>query len=63
MQEILLKTRYLKGVLSKSLKKITLFFLSSPVSFNGQDYERQMGLKLVASPSSVYQTSSEKFFY
>ena len=27
----------------KALKKLTLFFLSNPVSFNGQDYERQKG--------------------
>ena len=27
----------------KSLKKLTLFFLSNPVSFNGQSYQKQEG--------------------
>ena len=35
MQEILLKEDY------QRLKKLTLFFLSNPVSFNVQDYEKQ----------------------
>ena len=37
MQEILLKIRYLKRGLSKTLKKLT-FFLANPVPFNGQGY-------------------------
>ena len=28
----------------KALKKLTLFFLSSPVPFNGQSYQKQKGL-------------------
>ena len=41
MQEILFKNKILsKRGLSKSLKKV-MFFLSKPVPFNGQDYERQ----------------------
>ena len=27
----------------KALKKLTLFFLSNPVSFNGQNYQKQKG--------------------
>ena len=42
MQEILLKIRYLEKGLSKNLKK-SLYFFSSPVSFNGQDYKNQNG--------------------
>ena len=43
MQEILFKIRYFQGGLLKSfkMKKLTLFLLSNPVPFNGQDYERQ----------------------
>ena len=37
MQEILFKIRYFDSGLSKSLKKLTLFFLFNPVPFNGQD--------------------------
>ena len=37
MQESLLKIRYSERGLSKSLKKLTLFFLLDPVPFNGQD--------------------------
>ena len=32
----------------KVLKKLTLFFLSKPVHFNGQDYEKKGGLELIA---------------
>ena len=55
MQEILLKRRWFDY--QKALKKLTLIFLSYPVPSHGQDYE------LVASRSSVYETSSEKFLY
>ena len=41
MQEILFKIRYFERGLSKSLKKLTLFFLSNPVPFNGQNYQKQ----------------------
>ena len=34
MQEILLKIRYFERGLSKTFKKVTLFFLSNPVPFN-----------------------------
>ena len=43
MQEILLKIRYFERGLSKSLEKVTLFFLLIPVPFNGQDHETQKG--------------------
>ena len=43
MQEILLKIRYFDRVLSKALKKLTLFFLSNPVLFNGPNYQKQKG--------------------
>ena len=43
MLEILLKNRYFERGLSKSLKKLTLFFLSNPVPFNGQSYQKQKG--------------------
>ena len=44
MQEILLKIRYFERGLSKTLKKLTLFFLSNPVPFNGQGYQKQKWL-------------------
>ena len=43
MPEILFKIRYFERVLSKSLKKLTLFFLSIPIFFNGQNYHKQKG--------------------
>ena len=43
MQEILLKVRYFERGLSKSLKKVTSFFLSNPVPFNRQNYQKQKG--------------------
>ena len=39
--KILLKIKYFERGLSKSLKKLTLFFLSNPVPFNGQNYQKQ----------------------
>ena len=33
-----------KGDYQKPLKKLTLFFLSNPVPFNGQSYKKQKGL-------------------
>ena len=43
MQEILLKVRYLKEDYQRALKKLILFFLSNPVLFNGQSYQKQEG--------------------
>ena len=41
MQEILLKMEYFERGLSKSFKKLTLFFLLNPVPFNEQNYQKQ----------------------
>ena len=41
MQEIVLTIRYFERGLSKSHKKLTLIFLSNPISFNEQDHEKQ----------------------
>ena len=43
MQEIILRIRYFERGLSKSLKKVTSFFLSNPVPFNRQNYQKQKG--------------------
>ena len=43
MKEILLKVRYFERGLLKSLKKLNLFFLSNPVPFNGQSYQKEKG--------------------
>ena len=43
MQEIILKIRYFERGLSKSLKKVNYIFLSNPVPFNGQSYQKQKG--------------------
>ena len=43
MQGILLKLRYFERLLSKSLNKVTLFFLLNPVPFNGQNCQKQKG--------------------
>ena len=34
----------MKGDYQKPLNKLTLFFLSDPVPFNGQSYKKQKGL-------------------
>ena len=44
MQEIILKIRYFKIRLSKTLKKSTLFFLLYPVLFNGQKNHQNKSL-------------------
>ena len=43
MQENLLKNDILKRNYQKALKKLTLVFLSNPVPFNGQSYQKQKG--------------------
>ena len=43
MQEILLKISYFERGLSKTLKKLPLFFLSNPVPFNRQSHQKQKG--------------------
>ena len=37
------KKKYFERGLSKTLKKVNIFFLPKPVPFNGQSYQRQMG--------------------
>ena len=63
MLETFLKVRYSERGLSKSLKKLTLFFLWNPAPFNGKVIENKRCLELVTSHSSGYETSSEKFYY
>ena len=43
MPEIILKVKYFEGGLSKSLKKVTSFFLSNPVLSKRQIYQKQKG--------------------
>ena len=46
MQEIILNIRIKdkdKEDYQKALKKLTIYFLSNPVPFNGQSYQKQKG--------------------
>ena len=46
MHEVLLQKKLFEKIierLSKTFKKLTLFFLLNPVSFNGQSYQKQKG--------------------
>ena len=43
-KKFFLKLDILKEGYQKPLKKLTLFFLSNPVPFNGQSYKKQKGL-------------------
>ena len=63
MQEILLKIRDFREDYQKALQKLTLFFLSNPVPFNGQSYQNQKGPGTSDQSLSGYKTSSEKFLY
>ena len=63
MQKILLKIRYFERGLSKTLKKLTLFFILNPAPLMNKITKDKRGLKLVASCSSGYKTSSEKTLY
>ena len=47
----------------ETLKKLTLFFLSNSVPFNGQDYEKQKEPGTSDQSHFMSQTSSEKFLY
>ena len=60
---ILLKVRYFERASPKSLKKLTLFFLSKSVPCNEQSYQKQKGSGTSDGHSSGYKTSSEKFLY
>ena len=41
--KIILKVKYFERGYQKAIKKVTSFFLSNPVSFNRQNYQKQMG--------------------
>ena len=43
MQEIILKVKYFERGLSKSHKKGNFIFLSNPVPFDRQNYQKQKG--------------------
>ena len=43
MEEIILKSDILKVDYQKALKKLTIFFISNLVPFNGQSYQKQKG--------------------
>ena len=62
-KKFFLKWDILKGDHQKPFKKLTLFFLSNPIPFNGQSYKNKRGLELVSSHSSGSKTSSQKFVY
>ena len=53
----------LKKDYQKALKKLTLFFLSNPVPFNGQSCQKQKGSGTSHQSLSGHKTSSEKFLY
>ena len=46
----------------KPLKKLTLFFVSNLVPFNGQSYQKQKGHGTIER-SSGCEKSPQKFFY
>ena len=48
-----LEIKYVEEDYQKALRKLTLFFLSNPVHFNGQNYQKR-GLELLFSCSSGY---------
>ena len=63
MQEIIFKIIYLKGDYQNIFKKLSLFFLSNPVPFNGQGYQKQKGPGTSNQSLLGYKTSSQKFLY
>ena len=46
----------------KDLKKFTLIFLSNPVSFNGQSYQKQKGLGTSDQSFQVTKQSQKNSF-
>ena len=60
MQEILLEISILKGDYQKAFKKLTLFFLSNPVPFNGQSYKKQRGSGTSGQPLFRLQNKFRK---
>ena len=63
MQEILLKIRFFERELSKTLKKLTIFFLLNPFSFNGQSYQKQKGPGTSDQSLFRLQIKFTKFLY
>ena len=53
MQEIFLKITYLKEDQQRPFKKLTLFFLSDPVPFDPQSFQKQKGP--VTSDESLFR--------
>ena len=53
----------LKEDYQKTFKKLTLFFLSNPVPFNGQNYHKQKGHGTSNQLLFRLETSSEKLLY
>ena len=51
MQKTILKIRYFERGLSKSLQKLTLFFVLNPAPFNWQSYQKQKGLGTINKTS------------
>ena len=51
-KKLFLKQDILKEDYQKALKKLNLFFLSNPVPFNGQTYQKQKGSE--ASDQSLF---------
>ena len=60
MHETIFKIRYFKRGLSKNLRKVNFVFLSNPVPFNGQDYEKQKGPRTSDQWLYRLQTNSAK---
>ena len=60
MQTILLEIGCFERGVRKSLKKLTLFFLSNQVPVNGQDYEKQNGPETTDQSLSRLQNKFRK---
>ena len=63
MQEILLKIRYFERGLSKSLKNGNFIFPLSPVTFNGQNYQKQKLPRISDQSLFRLQNKFRKFRY
>ena len=61
MKEIIFKIRYFERGLSKSLKKLTLFFFEIQTLLMDKVIKSKRDPELVTSRSSGYETSSEIF--
>ena len=61
-QKILLKVRCFDLGYQKAFRKLTLFFLLSPIPFNGKSYKKQKGPETNGHSLLGYKTSSENSF-